>query len=136
MGSWSASCKTEFIVQHYRRNCVASRVLARWAAVSLLSIVGVAAGSAPAWGQEQEIARKLKTKVPPAYPELARRMNIAGVVRVQITVDKSGAVKNSKLVGGHPILANAAMDAVRRWRYESGAEETTGVVEFRFDPAQ
>jgi TonB family protein len=63
-------------------------------------------------------------------------MNITGVVKVQITVDKAGMIKNSKLVGGHPILANAALDAVRKWRYESGSEETTGVIEFHFDPTQ
>jgi len=106
--------------------------------VGLLLILGCAAGSGPvAWGQEQqEITRKLKSKIPPLYPELARRMNITGVVKVQITVDKTGVIKNTKLVGGHPILANAAMDAVRKWRYESGSDETTGVVEFHFDPTQ
>jgi len=105
--------------------------------VGLLLILGCAAGSGPvAWGQEPEITRKLKSKIAPLYPELARRMNITGIVKVQITVDKAGVIKNTKLVGGHPILANAAMDAVRKWRYESGSEETTGVVEFHFDPTQ
>ena len=114
------------------------RPLTHWLAVGLLLILGCAAGSGPvAWGQEpQEITRKLKSKIPPLYPELARRMNITGIVKVQITVDKAGAIKNTKLVGGHPILANAAMDAIRKWRYESAAEETTGVVEFHFDPTQ
>ena len=114
------------------------RPLTHWLAVGLLLILGCAAGSGPvAWGQEpQEITRKLKSKIAPLYPELARRMNITGVVKVQITVDKTGAIKNTKLVGGHPILANAALDAVRKWRYESAAEETTGVVEFHFDPTQ
>jgi len=105
--------------------------------VGLLLILGCAAGSGPvAWGQEPEITRKLKNKIAPLYPELARRMNITGVVKVQVTVDKTGVIKNTKLVGGHPILANAAMDAVRKWRYESGSDETTGVVEFHFDPTQ
>ncbi len=45
-------------------------------------------------------------------------------------------VKNTKLVGGHPILAGAALDAVKKWRYESGSEESTGIVEFHFDPTQ
>ena len=113
------------------------RALAHWSAVGLLLIVGFAAGSAPlARGQEGEITRKLKSKVSPTYPELARRMSITGVVKVQITVDKNGSVKNSKLVGGHPILASAALDAVKKWRYEAAAEETTGVVEFHFDPTQ
>jgi TonB family protein len=120
---------------------VSLRFLTHWVAVGLL-IAGCAATSAPiAWGQAQEppqeqIARKLKSKVAPIYPELARRMNIVGVVKVQITVEKNGAIKNTKLVGGHPILAGAAMDAVKKWRYESGSEETTGVVEFHFDPVQ
>ena len=115
------------------------RALTHWLAVGLLLIAGCAAGSAlRAWGQEQQeqITRKTKSKIAPLYPELARRMNITGVVKVQITIDKNGMVKNTKLVGGHPILAGAAMDAVRKWRYESGAEETTGVVEFHFDPTQ
>ena len=117
------------------------RALTHWVAVGLL-IAGCAATSAPiAWGQGQEpapeqITRKLKNKVSPIYPDLARRMNIVGVVKVQITVEKNGAIKNTKLVGGHPILAGAAMDAVKKWRYESGSEETTGVVEFHFDPVQ
>lgn len=106
-------------------------------ALALLGTLGIDAGRAPlAWGQNGEITRKLKSKVAPAYPELARRMNITGVVKVEITVDKNGVVKTSKLVGGHPILANAALDAVRKWRYEGAAEETTGIVEFRFDPNQ
>lgn len=120
---------------------VSLRALTHWVAVGLL-IAGCAATSSPvAWGQTQEpaqdqVARKLKSKVAPIYPELARRMNIVGVVKVQITVDKAGAIKNTKLVGGHPILAGAAMDAVKKWRYEAGSEDTTGVVEFHFDPVQ
>jgi outer membrane biosynthesis protein TonB len=39
-------------------------------------------------------------------------------------------------VGGHPVLANAALDAVRKWRFEAGAEESTGIVEFHFDPVR
>jgi TonB family protein len=118
---------------------VSLRGLTHWIAVGLL-MAGCAATKSPvAWGQEpapEQIARKLKSKVAPVYPELARRMNIVGVVKVQITVDKAGAIKNTKLVGGHPILAGAAMDAVKKWRYESGSEETIGVVEFHFDPVQ
>ena len=116
---------------------MSARALNRWLAVGLIVVIGSVAGTVPnARGQEPEIARKVKSKVPPVYPELAKRMSISGTVKVQITVDKNGQVKNSKLVGGHPILANAALDAVRKWRYEAAAEETTGVVEFRFDSTQ
>jgi TonB family protein len=59
-----------------------------------------------------------------------------GVVKVEITVAPNGTIKNAKLIGGHPVLANAALDAVRKWRYEAGPEESAGIVEFRFDPHQ
>jgi len=70
------------------------------------------------------------------YPELARRMNISGVVKVLVTVSANGSVKDAKLIGGHPVLANAALEAVKKWRFEVGPQESTGIVEFRFDPAQ
>lgn len=109
--------------------------LGRWPAVGLLLLAECLAASTPVTGQ-QAVARKIKTQVAPTYPELARRMNISGTVRLQVRVDKSGTVKETKLVGGHPVLANAAMDAIRRWKYEPGPEETVGMVEFRFDPNQ
>ena len=115
--------------------CVSIQALNRVFAVGLLLIGGWIATSAPlAWGQE--IDRKTKTKVAPVYPELARRMNITGVVKVQITVAANGSVKNAKLVGGHPVLANAALDAVKKWRFETGPQESMGIVEFHFDPTQ
>jgi TonB family protein len=113
--------------------------LNRVIAVGLL-LGGWAATSAPlAWGQEikgQETNRKAKSKVSPVYPDLARRMNISGVVKVRVTVAANGSVKDAQLVGGHPVLASAAMDAVRKWRFETRPEETSEIVEFRFDPGQ
>jgi TonB family protein len=113
---------------------VSFRVIQRFAAGLLVSAC-LTASACPAWGQE-ELKRKVTTKTPAIYPELARRMRITGVVKIQITVAPSGVVKNVKLVGGHPVLANAALEAVRTWRYEASREESSGIVEFRFDPAQ
>jgi TonB family protein len=105
-------------------------------AVGLLLLGAWTATCVPAaWGQE-DINRKLKIRVEPAYPELARHMSLSGVVRVQITIAANGSVKDTKLIGGHPILANAALDAVKKWRFEKGPEESKGIVEFRFDPHQ
>lgn len=113
------------------------RTLRRCLAVAVLfaSVCLVASDQAASPGGD-EITRKLKSKVAPAYPELARRMNISGVVKVQITVAPNGTVKNTKLIGGHPVLANSAMEAVKKWKYEPGADEVTGIVEFHFDPNQ
>lgn len=111
------------------------QTLKRGFVVGLLLIGGWAASSAPmTWGQE--INRKTKSKVSPVYPELAKKMNITGVVKVQITVGANGSVKEAKLVGGHPVLAAAALDAAKKWRFEAAAQDSTGILEFRFDPAQ
>ena len=110
------------------------RGLNRLFAVGLLIISGCVATSAPlAWGQD-EINRRAKSRVPPVYPELEKKMNITGVVKILVTVSPNGSIKEARLVGGHPVLASAALDAVKKWRFEAGPEESTGIVEFRFSP--
>jgi outer membrane biosynthesis protein TonB len=53
---------------------------------------------------------------------------------VQVVVAPNGSVKSTKVVGGHPLLVNAAVDAVKKWRFDTASEESTGIVEFKFDP--
>jgi len=43
-------------------------------------------------------------------------------------------VKESKVVGGKPVLADAAVDALKKWKFETASEESTGTVEFKFQP--
>jgi len=118
---------------------VTFQTLHRAIAVGLLMGGLTTISAAPGWGQEakaQESGRKAKIRVPPVYPELARRMNITGVVKVRVTVAANGTVKDATLVGGHPVLAAAALDAAKKWHFESRQEESTEIVEFRFDPTQ
>jgi TonB family protein len=77
--------------------------------------------------------RKIKTQVTPVYPDLARRMNVHGKVKLQITVAPDGSVKTIHVLGGHPILAGASQDAVRNWKFEPGPKETTQMVEVNFN---
>jgi TonB family protein len=100
--------------------------------------VGAWVGTAGLQGQQvqNEVVRRARSKVEPVYPELARKMNITGVVKVQVTVTATGTVKEAKVVGGHPLLANAALDAVKKWRFEPGPAESSGVVDFKFEPHQ
>jgi TonB family protein len=83
-----------------------------------------------------EMVRRAKVKVAPVYPDLARKMNITGAVKIQIVVAPNGTVKDAKVIGGHPVLAGAALDAVRKWRFEPAAVESSGVVELKFEPHQ
>ncbi|MGA3087709.1 MAG: energy transducer TonB [Terriglobales bacterium] len=108
----------------------------RIAAIVLLVLAAWTAMGVPsAFGQE-EINRKVRLRVAPNYPDLARRMNITGAVRVAITVSPNGTVKDAKLMGGHPVLAGAALDAVKKWRFETASQESTGIVLFHFDGSQ
>jgi len=75
--------------------------------------------------------RKLKSKVTPQYPDLAKRMNVSGSVKLELIVAANGQVKSVKPLGGHPLLIEAAETAVKQWKYEPGPEATE-VVEIRF----
>lgn len=82
--------------------------------------------------QNEEILRRAKTKVQPTYPDLARRMNISGTVKVEVVIAPNGTVKEARVLGGHPVLAGAAVDAAKRWRFEPAPAESTGVIDFKF----
>jgi len=58
------------------------------------------------------------TFVQPDYPQLAKTVSIVGKVRAEIIVDESGNVASVKLISGHPILAPAALAAIRKWKYK------------------
>ena len=79
-------------------------------------------------------SRKIKSKVTPSYPEVAKRMNVSGSVRLEVEVSPTGSVKNVKALGGHPLLIQAAVDAVKQWKYEAGGDSTVEV-EIKFQPA-
>lgn len=84
--------------------------------------------------QSEEIVRRAKSKVQPVYPELAHRMNISGTVKIEIVVAPNGTVKEARIVGGHPVLANAALDAAKKWRFEPAGTESSGIIDFKFEP--
>ena len=76
-------------------------------------------------------------KVQPNYPPLARQARIQGTVVLQAEISKEGTIQNLQLISGHPMLAPAAIEAVKQWRYkpyllngEPVAVETQVVVNF------
>ena len=76
--------------------------------------------------------RQVKHLVTPIVPELAKRMNLTGTVRIEVTIAPDGAVKRSRVVGGHPVLAMAAESAAEKSTFEPGPAETTEIIEFKF----
>ena len=77
------------------------------------------------------VDRKIKNRVNPSYPEIAKRSHVSGSVKLEVVIAADGSVKNVKAMGGHPMLIEAATNAVKMWKYEPGIETTT-VVEIKF----
>ena len=61
--------------------------------------------------------RQLVRRVEPIYPEEAKARQIRGIVTVEIFIGADGHVKSAKLISGHPLLGQAALDAVMQWVY-------------------
>lgn len=76
--------------------------------------------------------RAVKTRVAPIYPEIAKRMRIEGDVKLEATVDAAGNVTDVKEISGNHVLALAAEDAVRKWKFESGSGDSTIIVAVNF----
>jgi len=91
------------------------------------------AGMARGQQTSTESSRKVLRKLSPAYPDLARRMNLAGTVKVVAVVAADGDVKSVEAKGGSPILLKAAEDAVSKWKFASGGESRE-IIEVHFAP--
>jgi TonB family protein len=113
----------------------ATALLALLTLYPIASPVGAVAQTAQNTAQNnEEFLRRAKTRVWPSYPELARKMNIGGTVKVEVVVLANGTVKDARVVGGHPVLAGAALEAAKKWRFEPAPAQSTGIIDFKFDP--
>lgn len=101
-----------------------------WLALILAFMTIAAHPSASA----QESTRKVKRSVQPEYPNLARRLNLRGTVRVQLLIAPDGRVKQVKVLGGSPVLAQSAVEATEKWVFEAEPQASTMIVKFDFNP--
>lgn len=60
----------------------------------------------------------LLRKVTPQYPPLAKQARIQGTVVLSALIGKDGSIQNLHVVSGHPMLTNAALEAVKEWKYK------------------
>lgn len=97
------------------------------AVISLTTLLAAQGTPASAKG------RKIATRTAPSYPEIAKRMHIQGVVKIEATVRPNGTVKSTRVIGGSPVLVGAAVEAVSRWKFEPAPTESLEVVQVAFE---
>jgi TonB family protein len=86
-------------------------------------------GSVSAQAERRAVAKPV-----PAYPEVARRLGLKGKVKIEATVGENGEIKHTNVIGGHPVLVDAALETLKRWRYEPSKNETIVTIQFEFHP--
>jgi TonB family protein len=76
--------------------------------------------------------RKSVKTVAPVYPAIAAKMRVEGTVKLDATIDQDGTVLDVKVVSGHALLVTAAVDAVKKWKYETGSAKSIQTVAVEF----
>jgi TonB family protein len=95
---------------------------------SRLLCVMLLVANATAAASERKVIRQER----PEYPALADKMALHGTVKLKIWISADGTVRRLEYIGGHPLLAEAALKAVKNWKYEPAGKESTSTVELRF----
>jgi TonB family protein len=101
-----------------RKQCICAAIL----------LCAVAAGAS---AQE---TRKAIAKPTPRYPEIAKHLKLVGTVKVEVVIGQDGKVKSTNVVGGHPVLIDATLAALKEWKYEPAKTETATTLTFDFRP--
>ena len=62
-------------------------------------------------------AAMILRRVDPVYPQIARQARVSGLVKLEAIIGEDGAIRELRVITGHPLLVRAAIDAVKQWRY-------------------
>ncbi len=81
------------------------------------------------------LPRKLIHKIEPAYPQDLKRRSIGGVVKLDLKISANGNVEKIAIVGGNPILADSAAQAVKKWQYAPAPTASSMLLNVEFDPS-
>jgi TonB family protein len=106
-----------------------------WHALAAFGIAAVLAFLPSVVAQEnapKENQPKLLKKVIPAYPEILKKMNVSGTVRVQATIAADGSVKDVEARGGNAIFIDSVAAAVRTWKFVPGERQRTADITVSF----
>jgi TonB family protein len=102
-------------------------IMKKLANLSLTAVLLVGAANAA-----DQPERKLVNRRDPEYPAIAQKMNLHGSVKFKLWINPDGTVRRVEYVGGHPLLAESALRAVKAWTYEVAPRESTTAVEVKF----
>jgi len=116
--------------QILRRKQMNSMKLA--AKFALVTALGAASAAAVAAQSAPVTRRPVRHLVTPIYPELAKKMNLTGTARIEVTIGPDGTVRHTRILGGHPVLAAEAEHAAEKSTFEPASAETVEVIEFKF----
>jgi len=104
----------------------------RWERIGAGALLAIAMSLAATNVPAQETSRKVISNPTPVYPELARKVHAAGVVKVQVVIAADGKIKDVKVIGGHPLLVDSVQETLKNWKYAPGNSDTTAVLAFNF----
>ena len=104
------------------------------AKILALAKSGSVSPHATASNSPEESTRQVERRIAPEYPAIAARMKLKGTAQVEARVRPDGTVMEVRIVGGHPVLADALAHAVRLWKYQPASKETVEVVKVNFGP--
>jgi TonB family protein len=77
--------------------------------------------------------RAIKQRVSPVYPEVAKRLRVTGIVKLEVTVDADGKVKDVKTLSGNHMLSVAAEEAVHKWKFAPTSGDSTEELDINFE---
>ncbi|HMH13543.1 MAG TPA: energy transducer TonB [Edaphobacter sp.] len=97
---------------------------------SLICIGSLALSASAAFAGD--VHRVVVTRVPPIYPEIAHRMHVGGKVVLLVEIQPDGTVSDTKVESGHALLAPAAQDAVRKWKFAPNPSASESEIEINF----
>jgi TonB family protein len=138
---WLAKCNQESGVNFAGHSGLKDRIVKEFKRMLVVCLLAtLAAASVGTFSLKAQVGdipgarRRVKVLGKPEYSDLARKLNLSGVVRVEVTIGADGKVKRSRVLGGHPVLAAEAEKAAMESEFEPGPKETTEVIEFKFSP--
>ncbi|HTZ33304.1 MAG TPA: energy transducer TonB [Methylomirabilota bacterium] len=101
--------------------------------ICAVAVCGALLGLAPIHAGAQE-GRKVISNPKPTFPDMAKTLGLKGAVKVQVIIGTDGTIKETKVIGGHPILVESVKEALGKWKYVPSNTETVLTLEFEFHP--